>query len=103
MDQDLMRMAMSLCDESLTLMAQAIEAGDDAAWRQAAHRSRGSCGMLGFNRIAALLYDAEYGTDLTPEIKRRMMPALQAAMAELMQRLAAMGYAVSSANEAPNA
>ncbi|OAI56848.1 hypothetical protein AYO49_03430 [Verrucomicrobiaceae bacterium SCGC AG-212-N21] len=102
-DADLMRMALSLCDESLTLMAQAIDAGDDAAWTKAAHRSRGSCGMMGFNRIAALLHEAEYGTNLTPETKRRMLPALRAALAELGQRLEAMGYDVSSTNETPNA
>jgi HPt (histidine-containing phosphotransfer) domain-containing protein len=90
-DQDLVRLAMIQCEEGLVRMAHAMREKDDTNWKQGAHRWRGSAGMLGFNRIAGLLHEAEY-SPMTVESKSQSITTLHQAVEEVRQRLEAMGF-----------
>jgi HPt (histidine-containing phosphotransfer) domain-containing protein len=90
------------CEEGLVRLAHAQRTGDDEAWKQAAHRWRGSAGMLGFNRIAGLLNEAEY-TPMTTESKSRAIATLQQAVEEVRQRLQAMGFTPPVVAQPPTA
>lgn len=89
LDEDLIQMAVKQAEEMLEKMQASLEAGNDAGWRQAAHRARGSCGTMGFSRLAALLQTAEFDAT-SQEARTRILGELKGAMEQLVARLAAL-------------
>lgn len=94
LDADLVQMAVTQVAETLVKMKTALQDGSDAAWRQAAHRARGSCGTMGFTSIAALFQVAEFEAT-SQEARNRVLTDLHEALPALVARLAALDFPVT--------
>ena len=92
-DQDLLLLSMTQCEEALAAMTQALHSGNDAAWLQATHRARGFCGTMGFARAAHLWNIAEFEAK-TPEARSESMTVIRNTVEELRAELRARGYEI---------
>lgn len=95
-DLELLQMALAQCEDTLGSMAGVFRSGDAAAWKMLAHRSRGSSSMMGFNRVAKVLDEAEHGP-VNPETMASCLDAFPRELAALRSELEGRGYAVGSA------
>jgi hypothetical protein len=92
-DQDLLLLSMTQCEEALAAMAQALHSGSEAAWIQATHRARGFCGTMGFARAAHHWNIAEFEAK-TPEARTESMTIIRNTVEELRAELRARGYEI---------
>ncbi len=91
-DADLLQQALDEAAARLAEMDGAAAAGDDVAWRRAAHRGVGSCGTIGFPRLAALFRQAEQDPDdeeARAWLAGRLAEILAATRAEVARRFPA--------------
>lgn len=58
------------CDESLTVLEEALASADDEAWRKAAHKIKGAAANFGATVMAEAAKKAEYHFDKDTDFKR---------------------------------
>jgi CheY-like chemotaxis protein/HPt (histidine-containing phosphotransfer) domain-containing protein len=93
-DAELVHLAMHECHEMLERLGNACRDGADAAWRLAAHRGRGSCGTMGFVKLAELLHEAEFD-ELSREARSLLLTRLHQAHLDTEKALQTLGHATS--------
>ncbi len=76
-DQELLGMAFQEASDRIAEMRGALAAGDDNAWRRAAHRGRGSSATVGFAALSSAFAACEHDTGM-PEERLQALEDLEA-------------------------
>ena len=93
MDADLVAMAVQQIRDMQERLQVALREEADAAWRQAAHRGRGSAATMGFIRVAQLFQRAEFeATSL--EARARVLTELREAVEQLAGALRSRQFSI---------